>query len=164
MVKSVVKCLLLVAVLCFASCNKDEEILADPRPIITGTMNSTYEVKLGHKITIAPTIENGEEATYEWKIDGVKVGSESSYTFVGESIGTEYIDFEVRTLAGADSLIYRVDVVPLAPPVVALECRDGIIEVEVGSQRIIYPHYGGGEVDPSSSTHFSSLSKVNGPS
>ena len=147
MIKTVIKSLLLVAVLTLAACNKDEEILTAPVPVIKGTMDSTYEIKVGHKITIAPTIENGEDATYEWKINGAKVGSESSYTYVGKQVGTEYIDFHVQTLAGADSLIYRVDVLPLAPPVVVLESRDGVIEVEVGNQTLITPHYGGGEAD-----------------
>ena len=147
MIKTILKSLLLVAVLTLAACNKDEEILTAPVPVIKGTMDSTYEIKVGRKITIAPTIENGENATYEWKINGAKVGSESSYTYVGKRVGTEYIDFHVQTLAGADSLIYRVDVLPLAPPVVVLESRDGVIEVEVGNQTLITPHYGGGEAE-----------------
>lgn len=147
MLKCVVNALLLASVLVFAACNKDEEILSTPAPVISGTLNTQYELKVNHKITLAPVVENAENATYEWSIDGVTVGSDASYTFVAKQVGTFYVDFSVSTSAGEDCLSYRVDVVSLAPPVVSFESRNSVVEVVVGSQTTIRPHYGGGEAD-----------------
>ena len=147
MTKNIIKCFLLALVLMVVACNKDGEIVSTSIPIISGTMNTRYEIKHNHKITIQPEVINGENATYEWLIDGNKVGSHSSYVFVGKQIGTTYIDFKVTTLEGRDSIVYRVDVVPLEPPVVVFEGRDDVIEVLAGTYTFIRPHYGGGEVE-----------------
>lgn len=146
MLKNFVKYILLAAVVTLAACNIDNEILTTPAPIISGTLDTSYELKVNHKLTLTPVVVNAEDATYKWTIDGNTVGVEPSYTFTAKQVGTFYIDFCVTTLAGEDQMSYRIDVVPLAPPVVAFESRDGVVEIEVGSQNIIYPHYGGGEV------------------
>ena len=57
MIKTILKSLLLVAVLTLAACNKDEEILTAPVPVIKGTMDSTYEIKVGHKIPLPPQLK-----------------------------------------------------------------------------------------------------------
>ena len=147
MIKHLVKYILLVAVVALAACNIDNEILSTPAPVINGTMNTSYELKVNHKLTLSPVVANADDATYKWTIDGNTVGVEPSYTFVAKQVGTVYVDFCVTTLAGEDQISYRIDVVPLAPPVVAFESRNGVVEIEVGSQNIIYPHYGGGEVE-----------------
>ena len=39
------------------------------------------EVEAGRETTIAPTIANGDGATFEWTLDGEKTGTDATYTF-----------------------------------------------------------------------------------
>ena len=134
-------------VLLLCSCNRDIEILAEPGPEIGNGIESYYELKLGRSITLAPTIANADDATYGWSIDGRAVGSSPSYTFQAEEVGTFYIDFTVTTSNGSDQTTYRVEVLALAPPVVALYGRNGVYEVEAGVRTQIVAHTGGGKAE-----------------
>ncbi|MBR4853894.1 MAG: PKD domain containing protein [Alistipes sp.] len=135
----------LVLLLC--SCNRDIEILAEPGPEISSSSQLVFETKLGRSVTLAPTISNADDATYQWSIDGRTVGSSPSYTFQAEEVGTFYIDFKVTTANGFDATTYRIEVLALTPPVVALYGRDGVYEVEAGVRTQIVAHTGGGNAD-----------------
>ena len=79
-----------------------------------------YTVKMGRELTIAPTVEYAEGATYSWIVDGKLAGSEPTYTAVFTELGEVYITFRVETAAGKAEAELRVDVLELTPPVISL--------------------------------------------
>lgn len=145
--KSIVKYLLLMALVVLSGCNKDEEILSDPMPEISKATETIYQIKEGRKVVLSPVVTNAEGASYEWSIDGKVISTSASYTFIAESVGTFYIDFEVSNSVGSDQISFRIDVLALQPPVVALYGRGGVYEVEAGVRTKIVAHTGGGKVD-----------------
>ena len=92
-----------LAALLTTACNKDEVILddRDHAPVITlDSESGVYTVKTGRELTIAPTVEYAEGATYSWIVDGKLAGSEPTYTAVFTELGEVYITFRVETAAG----------------------------------------------------------------
>ena len=111
------------AALLTTACNKDEVILddRDHAPVITlDSESGVYTVKMGRELTIAPTVEYAEGATYSWIVDGKLAGSEPTYTAVFTELGEVYITFRVETAAGKAEAELRVDVLELTPPVISL--------------------------------------------
>lgn len=108
------------AALLTTACNKDEVILddRDHAPVITlDSESGVYTVKMGRELTIAPTVEYAEGATYSWIVDGKLAGSEPTYTAVFTELGEVYITFRVETGAvfkftpdGPGDYTVRVDV------------------------------------------------------
>ena len=85
-----------LAALLTTACNKDEVILddRDHAPVITlDSESGVYTVKTGRELTIAPTVEYAEGATYSWIVDGKLAGSEPTYTAVFTELGEVYITF-----------------------------------------------------------------------
>ena len=112
-----------LAALLTTACNKDEVILddRDHAPVITlDSESGVYTVKTGRELTIAPTVEYAEGATYSWIVDGKLAGSEPTYTAVFTELGEVYITFRVETAAGKAEAELRVDVLELTPPVISL--------------------------------------------
>lgn len=104
------------AALLTTACNKDEVILddRDHAPVITlDSESGVYTVKMGRELTIAPTVEYAEGATYSWIVDGKLAGSEPTYTAVFTELGEVYITFRVETAAGKAEAELRVDVLEL---------------------------------------------------
>ena len=107
-----------LAALLTTACNKDEVILddRDHAPVITlDSESGVYTVKTGRELTIAPTVEYAEGATYSWIVDGKLAGSEPTYTAVFTELGEVYITFRVETAAGKAEAELRVDVLELTP-------------------------------------------------
>lgn len=105
------------------ACNKDEVITEDRdlAPVITlDSESGVYTVKVGHELTIAPTVEHADGATYSWIVDGKLEGLEPTFTAVFTELGEVYITFRVETTAGSAEEELRVDVLELTPPVISL--------------------------------------------
>ena len=112
-----------LAALLTSACIMDEVILddRDHAPVITlDSESGVYTVKTGRELTIAPTVEYAEGATYSWIVDGKLAGSEPTYTAVFTELGEVYITFRVETAAGKAEAELRVDVLELTPPVISL--------------------------------------------
>lgn len=126
--------LMLLSLIC--SCNKDdvvEDIVTSLPPKITlDSETGVYTVKIGREVTISPTIENAEGAMYSWLLDGKLVGTQTSYTFLAQEIGTYYLIFRVETKAGTASEEMRIDVAELAPPVISFALPESGLTAELG--------------------------------
>ena len=104
-----------------SSCNIDEEITGTPPPnIILDSANGIYTVKLGREVTIAPTYESAEGASYRWTMDGKQIGNGPTLTFSQSEVGEYYITLRVATEAGSDEEEIRIDVVELEIPTVSI--------------------------------------------
>ena len=110
-----------------SSCNIDEEITtALPPKIILDSETGIYTTKQGREITIAPSYESAEGATYSWIVDGRYLGNSPTLSFMRESVGEYYITLTVTTNAGSDREEMRVDVVELEIPTVSITGGDNI--------------------------------------
>ncbi|MBQ5710196.1 MAG: PKD domain-containing protein [Alistipes sp.] len=117
-----------------SSCNIDEEITTSLPPKIRLDGDSgVYTVKQGREITIAPSYENAEGATYSWKLDGRLIGNDASLSFMREAVGEYYIVLTVTANTGSDSKELRVDVVELEIPTVTIAGSESIT-VALGSE------------------------------
>ena len=104
-----------------SSCNIDEDITNTPPPkIVLDSANGIYTVKQGREITIAPTYESAEGASYRWTMDGELIGSEPTLIFSHSEVGKYYITLLVATETGSDEEEIRVDVVELEIPTVSI--------------------------------------------
>ena len=133
--KRVLEFLFLSVALIASSCNRDDVIIADPLPeILLGESGGVYSVKVGNEVRLAPDYENAKDATYSWKIDGVEVGTERSYIFLGEEIGSYYISLSVTTAAGSDSEELRVDVISREIPTIDIVGESKVV-LALGSEK-----------------------------
>ena len=122
-----------LAVALLAACNVDKEITTDPVPVIKVEGSGVYELKVGGEVVISPVVENADGAEFEWLVDGKKVASSRSYTFKAEKVGTFYISLRVSNLSGSDEADFRVEVLPIEPPIVSLAVGpDGRMELQAG--------------------------------
>ena len=123
-----------VIVVIASSCNIDEEITTSlPPKIVLDSNSGVYTVKQGRELTIAPSYENAEGATYSWKLDGRLIGNDASLSFMREAVGEYYIVLTVTANTGSDSEEIRVDVVELEIPTVTIAGSESIT-VALGSE------------------------------
>ena len=92
------------AALLTTACNKDEVIFGRPgscsRHYARQRVGGFIPSRWAGSLTIAPTVEYAEGATYSWIVDGKLAGSEPTYTAVFTELGEVYITFRVETAAG----------------------------------------------------------------
>lgn len=123
-----------VAIAMFSSCNIDENITVANLPkIILDSENGIYRVKQGREITIAPSYEYAEGATYNWTMNGEVLGTSPSLSFIGEELGEHFIMLTITTDGGSDSEEIRVDVVELEIPTVSIAGEDSMT-VAIGAE------------------------------
>ena len=116
-----------VIVVLSSSCNIDEEITTSlPPKIILDSHSGVYSVKQGRELTIAPSYENAEDATYSWKMDGRLIGNDASLRFMREAVGEYYIVLTVTASTGSANEEIRVDVVELEIPTVTIAGKESI--------------------------------------
>ena len=128
MMKRVLESIFLsVIVAISSSCNIDEEITtALPPKIILDSQTGIYTTKQGREITISPSYEYAEGATYSWIVEGRYLGNSPTLSFMRESVGEYYITLTVTTNAGSDREEIRVDVMELEIPTVSIAGGDNI--------------------------------------
>lgn len=117
--------MLLVGMLCFTACNKNEVLHAEEPPVITlDSETGVYTVKAGRELRIAPAYGHAEGALYRWSIDGRTIGEEPVLTFRSETTGSVYILLQVTTPRGKAEEELRVEVVDPEIPTVSLAGAD----------------------------------------
>ena len=104
-----------------------------PPKIVLDGDSGVYTVKQSRELTIAPSYENAEGATYSWKLDGRLIGNDASLSFMREAVGEYYIVLTVTANTGSDSKELRVDVVELEIPTVTIAGSESIT-VALGSE------------------------------
>ena len=110
-----------LTIVIFSSCHMDEEITAMlPPKIVLDNETGIYAVKQGREITISPTYEFAEDATYSWKINGKIVGTQPSLSFMSDEVGEFYITISITTEGGVDEEEIRIDVVELEIPTISI--------------------------------------------
>ena len=111
------------ACMLFTSCNKDEVITEEVggQPIIElDSETGIYTVKVDHELTIAPTYQNVEDASFAWTIDGTLVSSGPSLQRTWNECGDFYVKLRVDNAEGYAEEELKVEVKELTPPVISL--------------------------------------------
>lgn len=111
----------LLLIICFWSCNTDNDILPTERPSIEfDNADGIYTVKIGQELRIDPIVENADKATYDWTLNGKTVGTERALVMRWEQLGSFYVMLTVTSGSVSVSEEARVDVVELTPPIIDL--------------------------------------------
>lgn len=121
------------------SCGKDDTATSLPPVIKTEGASPVYTVKTGKTLTIFPVVENAENALYAWKIDGKIVGTEKSFSFSSNEIGSVFVNFSVRTDYGSDETEFRINVAGLSAPSVSLPVPEKGYSVLTGKDLVFEP-------------------------
>ena len=74
----------------------------------------------GQEITISPDIQNGEGASYLWTLNGEKVGTSPTYTFLQQSLGEYELKLEVANEDGKSEKVIAIRVVEKLPVKLAI--------------------------------------------
>lgn len=131
--KNLFNLLFLLVALLFVACNVDKEIVTTPAPVIKVDGSGIYELKVGSEVVISPAVEYAAEAEFEWTTGGKIVGTSRSYKFKAERVGTFYVTLRVSNSSGEDEADFRIEVLPVEPPVVSLAVgADGCMELQAG--------------------------------
>ncbi|MBO7314759.1 MAG: hypothetical protein J6U49_03740, partial [Alistipes sp.] len=100
-----------VVVVLSPSCNIDEEFTTALPPKIIFNGKSSFRLKVGDELRLAPDIENDSMAEYSWSIGDEEVSNERAYIFTAESVGRVYIVFCVTTPSGEAKQEYTIDII-----------------------------------------------------
>lgn len=137
------KLLMLFAATLLFACNKNDLIVieqdamaAAPEILLEST---SYGLRAGQSVTIAPEYRNAAGGSYEWSIEGEVVCREASFTYTPVEAGRFYLLVAVSTQYGSDRKEIRVDVAESAAPVVTLPGADEGFEVVAGSRLELSP-------------------------
>lgn len=83
--------------LALASCSKEDPLVAETAPVITG-LDADYYMLVREKLTLTPTIENRTDSV-EWLLNGERVAGTVEYTFEAPNDpGIFHIIFKVYNL------------------------------------------------------------------
>lgn len=127
------------------ACNENKVITTLPAPEIIVENGGVYSTKQGIAITLQPRVESSEEALFSWYREGVKVGSEPSYTLCEEEAGSYYVMLRVENASGKDEEEFRIEVLELRPPKISFLTKNGVIEAVVGVATRIVPQVSAGD-------------------
>ena len=136
--------LILLSALAVA-CNENRVITTQPAPEIIVENGGVYATRQGIAITLQPRVESSEGALFGWYREGVKVGSEPSYTLCEEEAGTYYVMLRVENASGKDEEEFRIEVLELRPPKISFLTKNGVIEAVVGVATRIVPQVSAGD-------------------
>lgn len=142
----------------FVSCNNDDVITAGAAPrIILDNPDGVYEIKAGQYLTIAPQYVNADDATYQWKVDGVTVADTPILTYKWEDTGEYYVDITVTTPGGRVTSEMRVDVIEPGIPYISLPITDNELTIALSTDYLLTP-----EIANSTSEDLTVSWKING--
>ncbi len=131
------------------SCTKDGVIEAALSPeIVIDNETGVYTVKVDRELTISPRYKNvGNDAVYQWKVDGKVVAETPSLTYTWDATGTYYVTVTVTTGGGKASEEMRVEVVELAKPVISLPIGDEGLTIAKNTDYVLTPEISNSDVE-----------------
>lgn len=108
-----------VGILSLFSCSKEDNKESAKLPVIVlDVPNFTYNVKVGKMLTISPTYENAENATFVWSEKGKVISTKRELTYSWDEIGAKYISLVVKNAVGEKAIEIKVNVMQQVPPVI----------------------------------------------
>ncbi|MCL2561755.1 MAG: cell surface protein [Rikenellaceae bacterium] len=130
----------LVAALVAAGCNESDRTEVIPPEIIFTSETGVYQIKTGGSITLDPQVKHIDEVTtFEWSINGEVLAATRAFTFTPPGEGRYYLLFRVRTRLAENEQEVRIDVGPLAPPMISFMIPGGVLDVRADEEYTIEP-------------------------
>lgn len=97
-----------------------------PKPVITPDNPSlTYTSKVGKSITITPTYQYAEGATFKWEMEGKVLSTSASLTFNSATAGDFYVTLTVTNRSGSTSIEIKITVAEKLVPYIYMESLPG---------------------------------------
>ncbi len=128
----------------------EEEIRIDvnelaPPVISLVTPSLGFNVLAGREYILTPDIQNAEGATYLWTLDGKEVGTENTYTFKQDELGTYELTLTVTNEDGKTEKTISIKVVDKLPVAVVIPpslyfTEDNTKYVELGRTLFLRPY------------------------
>ena len=128
----------------------EEEIRVDvnelaPPVISLVTPSLGFNVLAGREYVLTPDIQNAESATYLWTLDGKEVGTENTYTFKQDELGTYKLTLTVTNEDGKTEKTISIEVVDKLPVAVVIPpslyfTEDSTKYVELGRTLFLRPY------------------------
>ena len=115
-------------------------------PVISLVTPSTgLKVVAGREYILTPDIQNAEGATYLWTLDGKEVGTENTYTFKQDKLGTYELTLTVTNEDGKTEKTITIEVVDKLPigieiPSSLYFAEDNTKYIELGRTLFIRPY------------------------
>lgn len=121
----------LVLLVTMVACSGNAEPSLPPK-IILDSSTSTYSVKVGIELIIAPSYENVDEARYRWVIEGKDVSGEPVLKYSFKEEGEYFGQITVVAKGGTASAEFKIKVTKLDIPQISFPGAENgfIIEVE----------------------------------
>ena len=92
------------------------EVLELTPPVISFALpESGLTAEAGRSYTLTPDVQHGEDASYEWTLDGAVCGTESSYTFLATVPDNHTLELTVENEDGIDEYTIPIVVVEHYP-------------------------------------------------
>lgn len=112
-------CFVLFAGLALTSCGGGKSHSVEVPPTITLPSGNTYTVKVGKTITISPTYQHADKASFAWKENGKVISSSPSLSYSSNESGEKFISLSVTNSAGTAKAEIKINVVELMIPVIS---------------------------------------------
>lgn len=112
--------LVFIAFFSMTSCSDDNEETVSLPQIIIEQENATFITKVGKEITISPTYEYADKASFAWKIDNKIVSTEPSFSFKSDEVQDVFITLEVINEAGMAFKEMKITIASLIIPSLSL--------------------------------------------
>lgn len=90
------------------SCNNDDDFTALPSPVIKGEKQLRDTITIGKTLQLSSKLQDRNNVSFEWKVDGKVVGSDSTYVFKPESRGDFKVTMTAKNDGGNVSLTYDI--------------------------------------------------------
>lgn len=130
--------------LAICGCNKYSEIEGVARPTITfDHADGIYEVNAGDLLTLAPEVENGENAEFVWTLDnGDVVCRDRIWTHCWEQPGEYFVLLTVTNAGWIAREEVRIDVIAPNPPAISVAIPQTGITMLAGTTYTFSPIIG----------------------
>ena len=90
------------------SCNNDDDFTAPPSPVIKGEKQLRDTITIGKTLQLSSKLQDRNNVSFEWTVDGKVVGSDSIYVFKPESRGDFKVTMTAKNDGGNVSLTYDI--------------------------------------------------------
>jgi len=90
------------------SCNNDDDFTAPPSPVIKGEKQLRDTITIGKTLQLSSKLQDRNNVSFEWTVDGKVVGSDSTYVFKPESRRDFKVTMTAKNDGGNVSLTYDI--------------------------------------------------------
>ena len=125
----------------FASCKDDEDTPGDYGSPAIEFSASEYKVKIGKQVTMQASVNDAVNPIYSWKLDGVIVSTDTTFTFTANETGEYFFIFRVDAENGSTEEQVKLTVNGKTAPEITIDPTFGGYigeDVEIAPISVLY--------------------------